>query len=168
VKRAGTPGVTLSSDRAAPSLVPFRSERCADDQQRYAAIIRIRAMARRRLRQLASCAIALWAMLLLTLAPALMQVDAARADSGASSICSAASLIEAASPDRSKAPGDGTHAFAHCPYCGLQAHLVVPPGPRAIVAGARWAVREHPRRFLQAPVTAWVWSTAQPRAPPLA
>jgi len=125
-------------------------------------------MARRRLRQIVSCGIALWAILLITLAPALMQVEAARAGGEFASICSAASLFEVPAPDRGQSPAGGAHLFAHCPYCALQAHLVVPPAPVAVATGLAWAGREQPRRFLQAPRSAWIWSTAQPRAPPLA
>jgi len=79
---------------------------------------------------------------------------------GQADICSADS-------SGSSHPAEGHHTLAHCPYCALHAELALPPVPASAVAVKPLPFSELPAAFLRAPRATGVWSTSQPRAPPV-
>lgn len=112
------------------------------------------------------------------LAPALAQAWRGEAAPGWVEVCSTlgARLVRADlgvyaptdaaanTPTDPAAPAD--HGVAHCPWCGGHAGAAgLPPAPLAALPALALAA-DTPRRFLAAPRTAFVWVTAQPRAPP--
>jgi len=59
------------------------------------------------------------------------------------------------------------HLLDHCPYCSLHADaLLVPPSPAALPQPMLLGELD-PAAFLHADDTLSVWSSAQPRAPPI-
>jgi hypothetical protein len=112
--------------------------------------------------------IALAAILMMTFAPSVSRLLAAPRGLDWAPLCSAAAQAAVADASRPQAPAspDGTHAFEHCPFCAVHADLALPPDPRHADARAPVLFRERPLAFLAAPATSWVWSGAQPRAPP--
>jgi len=114
-------------------------------------------MSSRVVRRLASW-IALLAIVAVTFMPTLSGALSAR--DGGAAVCSA-------DAPRNAPPADGHHALEHCPYCALHAELALPPVPPGAAAVARLQFRELPAAFLQAPRATGVWSTSQPRAPPV-
>ncbi len=75
-------------------------------------------------------------------------------------VCSAES-------SRRSGPGDTAHhAFDHCPYCALHAHLALLPNPSAAAGLQPVAFGEFPAAGLRAPRVRPTWSASQPRAPP--
>lgn len=110
------------------------------------------------------------AVLVGALAPALAQAWRGEAAPGWVEVCSTlgARLVRAdlgAATTTDPAAPSG-HGVAHCPWCGGQAGAAgLPPAPLAALPPLALAA-DTPRRFLAAPRTAFVWLTAQPRAPP--
>jgi len=111
----------------------------------------------RTVRRLASW-IALVALLAVTFMPTISSALSARGDGV--EICSADA------PPNS-GPSNGHHVLEHCPYCGLHADLALPLLPPGAAAELPMRLRELPAAFLQAPRASGVWSTSQPRAPPV-
>ena len=111
--------------------------------------------------------IALLAILVVTLAPAVTGALSASRTQLWGAICSATTSVAArsATSTRDDAPA-GPHAFEHCPYCALHADLAPPPDPRRADAGVALAFRAQPAAFEHAPRANAVWTSAQPRAPP--
>ncbi len=118
-----------------------------------------------------SLRIALFAMLMAALAPTLSHAMRAGGSDAWVEVCTAlgAKWVSADSPtqaDESEPASIG--AMEHCPYCVLQAHASgLPPAfdLTSPVTALQFAV---PSLFLRAPRTLHAWTTAQPRAPPLA
>jgi hypothetical protein len=111
--------------------------------------------------------IALCAILVVTFAPSLTGLLSASRGQLWDQVCSATSPAVS----KSAATGDDSpaapHAFEHCPYCALHADLAPPPDPRQAEAGVAIAFRARPAAFVHAPRATAVWTSAQPRAPPL-
>ena len=108
-------------------------------------------------------------MVLATLMPSISRA-AAFAQGGAASwqdICSA--TVAAPKGNQDQSPNDSTLQLqADCPFCLLGAHMQAPPTP-ALAADLRHDLTHvQPYLFLHAPHTLHAWTTAQPRAPPLA
>ncbi len=113
-------------------------------------------MSLRAFRRLASW-IALVAILAVTFMPTITMAFSG-ADLG-QDICSA---------DTSRQlPGDGHHTLDHCPYCALHADVALPPLPPSTAVAVAVRFSELPAAFLEAPRATGVWSTSQPRAPPV-
>lgn len=115
------------------------------------------AMSSRVVRRLASW-IALVAIMALTFMPTIASALSERAASA--DICSA-------DASRSRTPAQGQHTLAHCPYCALHAELALPPGPASAAAVTPPRFGAVPVAFLQGPRARGIWSTSQPRAPPV-
>jgi hypothetical protein len=122
-----------------------------------------------RARRTLSSWIALLAILVVTLAPAVTGALSASRTQLWGEVCSAASLAagKSATSSGQESPA-GPHAFEHCPYCALHADLAPPPDPRQSGAGVALAFRAQPAAFIHAPRANAVWTSAQPRAPPFA
>jgi len=113
--------------------------------------------------------IAALAVLLATLAPAVAQALAAASGRGWFEVCSASdgAATQAGPARKDGAPEPAApHPFEHCPYCALHADLAPPSAPSGWTAAAASAFVERPAAFLDAPKRFWIWSAAQPRAPP--
>lgn len=114
--------------------------------------------------------IAILAVLMASLAPAISQAVGAPSPTGWAEICTS-SGTKLVSVDGDAADTDGlpgaAHLLEHCPFCSLHgATLGMPPAPApAIVAVPMPADR--PPAFLHAPRTLDAWVSAQPRAPPV-
>jgi len=102
--------------------------------------------------------IALLAVLAVTFVPTLTQLRS-----------SMTAGLDVCSADVSRrAPAGGEHhPLDLCPSCALHADLALPPLPGASLAAAGVRFVELPPAFLQAPRATGVWSTSQPRAPPV-
>ena len=124
-------------------------------------------MPTRRGRRTVSRWIALFAILAVTFAPSITGLLSASRGQLWDQVCSATSpaLSRPATTD------DGSpatpHAFEHCPYCALHADLAPPPDARQASPGSAIAFRARPAAFVHAPRATAVWTSAQPRAPPL-
>ena len=114
-------------------------------------------MSLRFVRRLASW-IALVALLAVTFMPTISSALSARGDR--LDICSAD--LSPKSP-----PSNGHHVFEHCPYCGLHTDLALLPLPPSAAGDVPVRFCESPAAFLQAPRATGIWSTSQPRAPPV-
>lgn len=113
-------------------------------------------MSSRAIRRLASW-IALVAILAMTFMPTITMAYSAAV--AGQDVCSA---------DTSRQlPGDGHHVLEHCPYCALHADVALPPLPPGTAVAVAVRFRELPAAFLEAPRVSGVWSTSQPRAPPV-
>jgi hypothetical protein len=115
--------------------------------------------------------LALFAVLLGALMPTLSHALRVGGGNALIEVCSALGDKWIAN-DGATTPDDSTPASAggmeHCPYCVLQAHVPgLPPAFEltTVVTALQFAV---PPLFLHAPLTLHAWTTAQPRAPPLA
>lgn len=114
--------------------------------------------------------LALLAVLMATLAPAVSQALGAHGPTSWIEVCTAngARLVrlDEPGPQAPAAPADA-HLLGHCPYCALHVDtLAPPPAPTAQLAVAQALAHALPAAFLHAPRTAAVWCSAQPRAPP--
>ena len=112
-----------------------------------------------RARRTLSSWIALLAILVVTLAPAVTGALSASRTQLWDELCSATTTAGNDAPA-------GPHAFGHCPYCALHADLAPPPDPRVADAGIALAFRASPVAFTRAPRSNGAWAFAQPRAPP--
>ena len=121
-------------------------------------------MPTRRGRRLVLSWFALVAALLVTFVPTLTEAMASTSGLPWETMCSAANAKAAAhgTPASPAAP----HAFEHCPWCALQAHLAPPPAPQVGTVTPGPAFRAQPLAFTRAPRGNAVWASAQPRAPP--
>lgn len=110
---------------------------------------------------------ALLAILMASLAPALSHALATGAGSGWVEVCTiqGAERMYAADDDTKPAPASA-HVFDHCPYCSLHLPGLGPlPDTRRGYLPVGLA-HEVWRIFLAAPRTLHAWLGAQPRAPP--
>ena len=110
--------------------------------------------------------IALLAILVVTLAPAVTGALSASRGLTWDQVCSTtAPAATKGSTTGGESPA-APHAFEHCPYCALHADLAPPPDPRQVDAGTPLAFRAVPAAFVHAPRANAVRASAQPRAPP--
>ncbi len=114
--------------------------------------------------------IALLAMLMAALAPAVSQLLQRSTSAAWVEICRAGggtAWVAVADLQGEQTPTKGQpHLLDHCPYCSLQAHaLPLLPALPAVTAAPLPGFRE-PAAFLHAPHTAHAWRPAQSRAPP--
>jgi Protein of unknown function (DUF2946) len=127
-------------------------------------------MQRVRRHQHRSVWLAVFAILLMALAPTLSHALQGRQAEMLMAVCSAqGTRYIAADAGMPGAPADSHTApvqpLEHCPWCHLQgADGAVPPAPAALHLQVPQA--EVPRLFLVAPRTQHAWLAAQPRAPP--
>lgn len=113
------------------------------------------------------CGVAVLAILMLALAPAISSVLGGANYAAWVNVCRtgpmASTSLAANNPDH---PGGTGHLSAHCPYCALHADtLPTAPHTPAIPRDALPSFME-PQAFLQAPSTGHVWRHAPSRAPP--
>jgi hypothetical protein len=117
--------------------------------------------------------IASLAILMAALAPAISHAVARGTGSSGSwaEICSALGakrvrIDDAASEPRIPA-APAEHAFQHCPYCSFNAAAPGLPPTSALELRLPSLQFQAPALFLLAPATAFVWLSAQSRAPPV-
>jgi hypothetical protein len=113
--------------------------------------------------------IAVLAILMAALAPAISHALGAEDGAPWIEVCSSVGAkwvqLEDGSTNQAPGPGDG-HAFEHCPYCSLHANAVAIPATLLVVAWVEPVSAFLPVAFLAAPRTLFAWTSAQPRAPP--
>ena len=114
--------------------------------------------------------IALLAMLMAALAPAMSQLLQRGSSTAWVEICRAGggtAWVAVGDLQTNQTPSKGQpHLLDHCPYCSLQAHaLPHVPALLSVFAAPLPDFRE-PAAFLHAPHTAHAWRPAQSRAPP--
>lgn len=122
----------------------------------------------RRAHRLAVSWIALVAVLMASLAPALSHATGRSDFANWTQVCTAAGTAPVAA-------GDGTvphdpaalHGLEHCPYCGLHVDAFPVPSAPPTVHAPMPLGDIVPAAFLHADETLGVWRSAQPRAPPL-
>lgn len=120
----------------------------------------------RRVTRLVASWIAVLAVLMAAIAPA---VSHAVGSPGAASwveVCTAQGSKWVQNDAGGDSIPDAEHALEHCPYCSIHPNAVgIPPAPLQDLpaAGLAHAV---PQAFLAAPRTLHAWVSAQPRAPP--
>jgi hypothetical protein len=112
--------------------------------------------------------IAVLAVLMASLAPAISHALATDGSKAWIEVCTAQGskwLQGDGAPGEDPAPGAG-HALEHCPYCKLHPNVLgVPPTPPTALL-ASGPASAAPRALLAAPHTRQAWASAQPRAPP--
>jgi hypothetical protein len=112
--------------------------------------------------------IAIMAILLAVLAPALNHLLPEASAAQAIELCTSRGIELVA--DTGHVPGqrgDPLHAQAdHCAYCGVHAasHAAIPPSPAVALAAGGHALR--PTLFYQSPRLLFAWTVASSRAPP--
>lgn len=113
--------------------------------------------------------IAVLAVLMAALAPAISHALASDGSSAWIEVCTAQGsrwLQADAERGEDSTPGTG-QTLKHCPYCNLHPNVLgIPPTPVMALPASESATAV-PRAFLAAPHTLPVWTSAQPRAPPL-
>lgn len=113
--------------------------------------------------------VAVLALLMAALAPAISHALRTRDGASAIEVCSSLGarwvLPDGSSTDPVPPAGQG-HPFEHCPYCSLHSQaLAIPPAP-AVLTPAIATAELLPLAFPAAPLTLFAWVGAQPRAPP--
>jgi hypothetical protein len=113
--------------------------------------------------------IAVLAVLLAALAPALSHALASATGNQWIEVCTAqgSKWVQAGQDGSEREAPASAHLSEHCPYCSLQTGALGLPSAEYM---ARLPLRlsdEVPLAFLSAPRTLHAWVTAQPRAPPL-
>ena len=121
----------------------------------------------RGLRRTLASWIALFAILVVTFAPAVTGALSASRGLTWEQVCSATAPVAVQGTRTGDESPAAPHAFEHCPYCALHADLAPPPDPRQADAGTTLAFRAYPAAFVRAPRANASWASAQPRAPPL-
>ena len=124
-------------------------------------------MRRLRLQKIGSL-LGLLAILMSTLAPTISQALAAsnRLDQALATYCSA-------DPDRSQVANDGKSSHSSefhwqaCAYCGMLAHVPVLPGTATVLVAALSVTRAPIVPTHDVAYVPLVYTTAQPRAPPV-
>lgn len=79
---------------------------------------------------------------------------------------SLATTLAGADAAQTAPESDRANPMDHCPLCGLSAAAPVLPSPEVVIALPLAQATAVPRLFLRAPRPLFVWSAAQPRAPP--
>jgi hypothetical protein len=117
-----------------------------------------------RLRRHLSLWLAIAAMLMAALAPAVSQAVRAADPVAWAEVCSAAGT---SSQPGKGTPADGAaHLFEHCPYCSLQQPVLgLPPAPTALQLPLA-AADTLPSLYLSGPRGQHNWDAARPRGPP--
>lgn len=117
--------------------------------------------------------IALLAMLMAALAPAISQLLQRGSSTAWVEICRAGggtawvAVADLSAQDTQPTPAKGQpHLLDHCPYCSLHAHALPPVPAQPRLAAAALPGFLEPAAFLHAPHTAHAWRPAQSRAPP--
>lgn len=114
--------------------------------------------------------IALLAMLMAAVAPALSQLLQRGTTTSWVEVCRAGggtAWVAVAELQTEQTPSKGQpHLLDHCPYCSLQAHALPSVPATPVVASAPLPAFREPAAFLHAPHTAHAWRPAQSRAPP--
>ncbi|MFY9459078.1 MAG: DUF2946 domain-containing protein [Aquabacterium commune] len=114
--------------------------------------------------------IALLAMLMAALAPAISQLLQRGSSTAWVEICRAGggtAWVAVGDLQSKQTPTKGQpHLLDHCPYCSLQAHALPAVPALPTVAAAPLPGFREPTAFLHAPHTAHAWRPAQSRAPP--
>lgn len=113
--------------------------------------------------------VAILAVLMAALAPAVSHALGTRSASSWVEICTAqgATWVQPAAlaDDDSSAPA-AAHTLDHCPYCSIHADTIgVPPASSGHLPDTALA-HAPPAAFLAAPRTLHAWRSAQPRGPP--
>jgi len=113
--------------------------------------------------------IAILAMLMLTLAPAISNalVDATKPSS--MPICSSNGSVDNSSQNTQKTsdfPGKSHWHFAHCPYCFTHAGTFIMPSSATVYVPLVRASFHYPTAYYQSSTPLFTWFTSQPRAPP--
>jgi hypothetical protein len=124
-------------------------------------------LSRSRPRRFASW-IAVLAVLMAALAPALSQAFGSGVSSAWLEICTVegSKWVQAGAAPADDSSPSAEHTLEHCPYCTLQVpHLGLPPSALASVPTPDLA-HAVPLAFLAAPRRLHAWVSAQPRAPP--
>ncbi|MEI2678917.1 MAG: DUF2946 domain-containing protein [Burkholderiaceae bacterium] len=123
----------------------------------------------RRLTRRFACWMAVLAVLMAALAPAISHALGTTGATSWTEVCTAQGsrwVQEDGARGGDPAPG-AQHAFEHCPYCSFHSHEVgIPPAPLRALPASEPAPAV-PQAFLAAPRTLHAWLSAQPRAPPL-
>ncbi len=124
-------------------------------------------MHRRAVSLRSTCWVAVVAILMLALAPAISSVLRGENYAAWVNVCRTASLAGATTEQgRPGSPEGMGHLNAHCPYCALHADTL-PPAPHApVIPRDVLPAFMEPQAFLQAPSTGHVWRHAPSRAPP--
>lgn len=120
-------------------------------------------------RRLVTTWIAIAAILMASLAPALSHALGAQAAASLTEICTSAGArwISVDSGDEEQQPLPGAISLLdHCPYCGLHADGFPAAPPLPALPAPLLLGEVLPAAFLHAPRTLAVWSSAQARAPP--
>jgi hypothetical protein len=117
-----------------------------------------------------SGALALLAMLMLALAPALPRLHAELDPRAWVPVCTAAGLVHTQwQPDGTPMPNPAERAMQGDAACAaLQAHAQALPAADVVLARPTLAGTERPRQHAARAPVVLVWTHAQPRAPPLA
>ena len=112
--------------------------------------------------------IAVLAILLASLAPALSHALATATGTSWVEICTTqgSKWIQAGEDGSERSPASA-HVLDHCPYCSLHAPTLGLPPATLLGQLPLQLSHEVPRAFLFAPRTLHAWLSAQPRAPPL-
>ena len=116
--------------------------------------------------------VAVCALLLGALMPALMRMSPPNGEAAWQAICSSVGLQSVPTGGGGKLQGDtapaqgGDPLGEHCPWCSLHTMALGLP-PVSLQATPLLPLRHAlPPLFLSAPYTLQVWTSAQPRAPP--
>ncbi len=113
--------------------------------------------------------IAILAVLMTALAPAISHAIGARGPVTWTEICTsvgAKRVLLDVDPGSGKSVPGASHLLEHCPYCALHADGFPVPPTLPSVAPPALLGELLPPAFLHADETLSVWSSAQPRAPP--
>ena len=113
--------------------------------------------------------IAVLAILLAALAPALSHALASASGSQWVEICTAqgSKWVQAGEDGAERGTPPSAHVLEHCPYCSLHAPTLGLPLVQHLAALPLRLSHQVPLAFLAAPRTLHAWVSAQPRAPPL-
>jgi len=125
----------------------------------------MRAVQRHRPGRLLTSWIAILAMLMVALAPAISQALGAAGQRAGIEVCSSSGPRWVESDPGPAEPAPHL-VFEHCPYCSLHVDSMLPlpaAAPSALALRLRDAL---PLAFLAAPHRLYAWVSAQPRGPP--
>ncbi len=114
--------------------------------------------------------IAVFAILVGSLAPVVSMVMARGGSVAMAEYCTADGTVMVMLDDRSAPTGgssSGGHALEHCPYCSSHAPVLDLPPVAMVVRLVPGLSDALPPARLFAPRTLHAWLSAQPRAPPL-
>jgi hypothetical protein len=110
--------------------------------------------------------IATFAVLMLTLAPAISNAMADSASPGWMDVCSSVGIAVTKISNQDQ-PGKPSLHFEHCPYCFTHAGTFAMPATPVFSLPVVKANFPFPQLYYQSSQPLFAWSSAQPRAPPL-